>query len=64
LHRVISEARGRAPWVWDEDGIVRSDVDLDLPPDAAFEVGVHWRNDYYLRPLKSVATLLEEAVEP
>lgn len=60
LHEAICEERQRAAWVWEEQGTLRSDVDVDEPDEAELKVGVAWRNDYYLRPLSSIARQLEE----
>ena len=55
LHESVSNARGRAAWVWEEDGRLQSDVDTGEPSDQEFHAGVAWRNDYYLRPLMLIA---------
>jgi hypothetical protein len=55
LHEKVNEERKRAPWVWEDQGVLRSDVDVERPSDSALQVGLAWRNDYYLYPLKSVA---------
>ena len=60
LHQAVCEERQRAAWVWEEQRTLRSDVDLTEPDDADLKVGLAWRNDYYLRPLSSIARQLEE----
>ena len=60
LHQAVSEERQRAVWVWEEDGTLRSDVDVADPDEADLKVGLAWRNDYYLRPLSSIARQLKE----
>ena len=60
LHRWVSEERGRAPWVWLEGDILQTDVETERPPEAELRVGIAWRNDYYLVPLKSIAGQLAE----
>ncbi len=60
LHQAVSEERQRAAWVWEEQGTLRSDVDVAEPDEADLKVGLAWRNDYYLRPLSSIARQLEE----
>ena len=60
LHHAVCKERQRAAWVWEEQGTLRSDVDVDEPDEADLKVGVAWRNDYYLRPLSSIARQLEE----
>ena len=59
LHQAVSEERQRAPWVWEEQGKLRSDVDVVEPDKADLKVGLAWRNDYYLRPLSSIARQLK-----
>lgn len=63
LHEKVSEERGRAAWAWEEDGRLRSDVDLGMPEDHEFEVGLAWRNDYYLYPLREIASQLKEVLD-
>ena len=60
LHQTVCKERQRAAWVWEEQGTLRSDVDVAEPDEADLKVGVAWRNDYYLRPLSSIARQLEE----
>ena len=60
LHAKVNEERKRAPWVWEDHGVLCCDVDVDRPSDTALQVGIAWRNDYYLKPLKSIATQLVE----
>ena len=60
LHQAVCKERQRAAWVWEEQKTLRSDVDLTEPDDAELKVGLAWRNDYYLRPLSSIARQLEE----
>ena len=63
LHEKVNEQRKRSPWVWEDQGVLHSDVDLDRPSDTALQVGVAWRNDYYLYPLKSITEQLAEVRE-
>ncbi|TXD37446.1 hypothetical protein FRC98_07045 [Lujinxingia vulgaris] len=58
LHRRVNEERGRAPWVWEEAGVVRSDVEVGRPRARELEVGVVWRNSYYLNALHSITNQL------
>ena len=58
IHERVSKARGRAAWVWEDGGRLLCDVDLPLPSEAELSVGVAWRNDYYLRPLRLIAAQL------
>ena len=58
LHKKVSDERGRAAWVWEENGRLRSDVDVPRPDGREFEIGLAWRNDYYLHPLRSIARQL------
>ena len=37
-----------------------SDVDIDRPADSALQVGLAWRNDYYLEPLRGIVKQLSE----
>ena len=60
LHEAVCKERQRAAWVWDEQGTLRSDVDIAEPDEADLKVGVPWRNDYYLRPLSSIARQLQK----
>jgi len=60
LHEKVSEERKRAPWVWEDQGVLFSDVGVERPPDAALQVGLAWRNDYYLEPLQGIAEQLAE----
>ena len=60
LHQVVCKERQRAPWIWEEHGTLRGDVDVTEPDEADLKVGLAWRNDYYLRPLSSIAWQLEE----
>lgn len=62
LHRKVSEERRRAAWVWEENGLLRSDVDVAKPADAGLQVGLVWRNDYYLFPLRNIALQLAEVL--
>ena len=60
LHEQVSKERGRAPWVWlEEDRRLQSDADVTRPTKAELTVGLAWRNDYYLHPLRSIAPQLE-----
>ncbi len=58
LHEKVSEERRRAPWVWEDQGVLFSDIDVERPSDAALQVGLAWRNDYYLEPLQGIAKQL------
>jgi len=60
LHEQVSEARKRAPWVWEDQGMLFSDVDFDHPAETDLQVEVAWRNDYYLYPLQRIAKQLAE----
>ncbi|MBN1457927.1 MAG: hypothetical protein JXA57_00230 [Armatimonadetes bacterium] len=60
LHEQVSEERKRAPWVWEDQGVLFSDLDVDRPADTALQVGLAWRNDYYLEPLRGIAKQLSE----
>lgn len=60
LHQAVSETRGRAAWIWEEGGILCGDVDVERPTELHLQVGVAWRNDYYLYPLQRVARQLAE----
>jgi hypothetical protein len=51
LHQLVSKDRGRAPWVWEEDGHLRTDVTIDKPAEESLLVGYSWRNSYYLSRL-------------
>lgn len=62
VHEKVCQSRGRSTWVWESDtGVLSCDENFDLPAKEKFEVGVFWRNDYYLWSLKRVAEELEEA---
>ena len=43
----------------EDDGRLQSDADVTRPTKAALTVGLAWRNDYYLRPLRNIAMQLE-----
>jgi len=60
LHEKVSEERRRAPWVWEDQGVLFSDIDVERPSDAALHVGLAWRNDYYLEPLHGIVKQLAE----
>jgi hypothetical protein len=60
LHEKVSTKRGRAAWVWEENGTLHSDTEFSHPPAEYFEIGGAWRNDYYLHPLKSISRQLRE----
>jgi hypothetical protein len=60
LHEKVSAERKRASWVWEDQGLLFSDVDVERPPDVALQVGLAWRNDYYLEPLRGIAKQLSE----
>lgn len=61
FHESVCKARGRAVWIWEEDSLLRCDMEFDKPSASYFEVGVAWRNDYYLHPLRNITLQLEEA---
>lgn len=63
IHERISKARGRALWVWEEDGRLVGDVAIGRPDDPQLTPGVAWRNDYFLSPLRSITATLEEALQ-
>ena len=58
LHKTVSCERQRAVWLWEEQGALRSDVDVYEPVKDDLEVGRAWRNDYYLHPLWSITQKL------
>ena len=58
LHKKVSEERKWAPWVWEDRGTLSSDMDVDRPANTALQVGLAWRNDYYLEPLRGIAKQL------
>ena len=60
LHQAVSEERQRAPWVWEEGGRLHCDVDVFEPIEGDITVGIAWRNDYYLRPLRAIALQLRK----
>jgi len=60
LHEKVSEERKRAPWVWEDQGVLFSNVHVERPSDRALQVGLAWRNDYYLEPLQGIAKQLAE----
>ena len=60
LHEAVCEERQRAAWVWEDQATLRSDVDVTEPDQAELAISVAWRNDYYLRPLHSIAKQLRE----
>lgn len=63
LHEQVSKERRRAPWIWEDGGILHSDVEVARPSEDQLRVGVAWRNDYYLFPLLSIARQLAEVRE-
>ena len=63
LHKKVSEERKRAPWVWEERDVLLSDVEVEGPSGHELQVGVAWRNDYYLAPLQGIVKQLAEARE-
>ena len=63
LHEKVSEERKRAPWVWEERDVLLSDVEVEGPSEHELQVGVAWRNDYYLAPLQGIVKQLAEARE-
>ena len=58
LHQKVCDARGRAIWVWDDNGKLHSDVSAIKPDGKQLEIGRAWRNDYYLQPLKNIVRQL------
>lgn len=60
LHKQVSKERKRAAWVWEDQGVLFSDVDADRPSDVSLQVGIAWRNDYYLTPLRGIAKKIYE----
>ena len=60
LHEAVCEERQRSAWVWEDQATLRSNVDVAEPDQADLTIGVAWRNDYYLRPLHSIAKQLRE----
>lgn len=60
LHEQVSQERKRAAWVWEDQGVLNGDIDIARPSDPELQVGLAWRNDYYLYPLKSIALQLDE----
>ena len=63
LHKMVSEERQRAPWVWEEQSALAGDAAVECPSKREMEVGVAWRNDYYLSPLHNIAHQLAEVRE-
>ena len=61
IHGKVSKERGRAAWVWTEGDKLLSDMEVRPPSANEFQIGVAWRNDYYLRPLRSIACQLDTA---
>ncbi len=60
MHKTVCDERGRAAWVWEEQCRLRGDFDAGKPTEDDCKVGVAWRNDYYLSPLRSIALQLKE----
>ena len=61
IHRLISERRKRALWVWtDENGLLTSEIIVDPHDLEELKVGVNWKHDYYLWPLKNIANQIAE----
>lgn len=60
IHKIVCDGRGRAAWVWEEQGRLQGDVDAGEPSTNDCQVGVAWRNDYYLHPLRSIAGQLNK----
>ena len=60
LHEKVSEERNRSAWVWEENGVICSDVDVECPSEQDLQVGLIWRNDYYLAPLQNITQQLAE----
>ncbi len=63
LHEKVCKERNRAPWVWvnEDQNVLGSDVEVKRPSDSELQVGLAWRNDYYLAPLQGIAKQLAEA---
>lgn len=59
IHSRVSKERGRAAWVWTEGDKLFTDMEARPPSAKDFQVGVAWRNDYYLRPLRRIAGQLD-----
>ena len=63
IHKQVSKKRRRSPWVWESDqGLLLCDEVFDYPSNEQFEIGVFWRNDYYLASLRQVAIELDEVL--
>lgn len=60
LHEEVCKERQRAPWVWEDQGILFSEVEVDSPDDIALQDGLAWRNDYYLTPLQTIVKQFAE----
>ncbi len=60
IHEQVCQVRNRSPWVWVEDGVLRSEIDVDPPSESEFVPGVAWRNDYYLQPLHAITAQLAQ----
>jgi hypothetical protein len=58
LHGEVCASRRRAPWVWEEEGRLQCDIEVSRPIAAQLQVGVAWRNDYYLSALEHIARQL------
>jgi hypothetical protein len=65
LHESVSKERGRSPWVSiDDTGRLSAAVEVDEVRKESFNPDRAWRNDYYLDPLRSVASDLHITAEP
>jgi hypothetical protein len=60
IHTEIAERRGGRPWVWLEGPRIHSDIESEEPSSDCLKPGVTWRNDYYLRALRSITIQLNE----
>ena len=60
LHKKVSDERKRAPRVWEDGDVLLSDVEVERPSKHDLRVGVAWRNDYYLAPLRAIVKQLAE----
>ena len=64
IHRLISERRKRALWVWtDENGLLTSEIIVDPPDLEDLKVKTNWHHDYYLWPLIKIANQIAEVKE-
>lgn len=58
LHQTVCDERGRATWVWEEQGRLQGDFEAGEPSEYDCAIGIAWRNDYYLYPLLRIARQL------